>query len=92
MLRTAINLFPNMTPLEKQTFSLESLDEDRRTSLQNNEATKKRNKTTFDCQVNLQSFTEGDMCWPMISPTTSFNPYGEDPMSSIISLLRVPTY
>jgi hypothetical protein len=41
--------------------NLESLDEDRRSSLQNNEAAKKRSKATFDRHVNLRSFHEGDL-------------------------------
>jgi hypothetical protein len=41
--------------------NLESLDEDRRSSLQNNEAAKKWSKATFDRHVNLHSFNEGDL-------------------------------
>jgi hypothetical protein len=41
--------------------NLESLDEDRRSSLQNNEAAEKRSKATFDRHVNLRSFHEGDL-------------------------------
>jgi hypothetical protein len=41
--------------------NLESLDEDHRYSLQNNEAAKKWSKSTFDRHVNLHSFHEGDL-------------------------------
>jgi hypothetical protein len=41
--------------------NLESLDEDFRSSLQNNEAAKKKSKSTFDRHVNLRSFHEGDL-------------------------------
>jgi hypothetical protein len=47
--------------MEKRLMKLESLDEDRRSSLQNNEATKKWSKATFDPHVNLRSFNEGDL-------------------------------
>jgi hypothetical protein len=40
-LRTAIELLPDTAPLEQCLLKLESLDEDLRSSLQNNEATKK---------------------------------------------------
>jgi hypothetical protein len=38
---TAIELLPNTAPMEQRLLNLESLDEDRRSSLQNNEAAKK---------------------------------------------------
>jgi hypothetical protein len=47
--------------MEQRLLNLESLDEDRRSSLQNNEAVKKRSKATFDRHVNLRSFREGDL-------------------------------
>jgi hypothetical protein len=40
-LRTAIELLPDTTPMEQRLLNLESLDEDRQYSLQNNEAAKK---------------------------------------------------
>jgi hypothetical protein len=52
-LRTAIELLPDTAPMEQRLLNLESLDEDRRYSLQNNEASKKRSKATFDRHVNL---------------------------------------
>ena len=47
--------------MEQRLLKLESLDEDRRSSLQNNEAAKKWSKATFDLHVNLWSFREGDL-------------------------------
>jgi hypothetical protein len=52
-LRTAIELLPDTAPMEQRLLNLESLDEDRRSSLQKNEAAKKRSKATFDRHVNL---------------------------------------
>jgi hypothetical protein len=60
-LRTAIELLPHTTPMEQHLLNLESLDEDCRSSLQNNEAAKKLSKATFDRHVNLRSFHEGDL-------------------------------
>ena len=40
-LHTAIDLLPDTAPMEQHLLNLESLDEDRRSSLQNNEAAKK---------------------------------------------------
>jgi hypothetical protein len=40
-LRTAIELLPDTAPMEQRLLNLESLDEDHRSSLQNNEAAKK---------------------------------------------------
>jgi hypothetical protein len=60
-LRTTIELLPNTAPLEQRLLNLESLDEDCQSSLQNNEATKKWSKATFDRLVNLCSFHEGDL-------------------------------
>jgi hypothetical protein len=47
--------------MEQRLLNLASLDEDRRSSLQNNEAAKKWSKATFDHDVNLRSFNEGDL-------------------------------
>jgi hypothetical protein len=47
--------------MEQHLLNLESLDEDRRSSLQNNEAAKKWSKATFDRHVNLRSFHEGNL-------------------------------
>jgi hypothetical protein len=58
---TAIELLPDTAPMEQRLLKLESLDEDRRSSLQNNEATKKRSKAAFDRDVNLRSFCKGDL-------------------------------
>jgi hypothetical protein len=60
-LRTAIELLPDTAPMEYHLLNLESLDEDHQSSLQNNEATKKWSKATFDHHVNLCSFHEGDL-------------------------------
>jgi hypothetical protein len=60
-LRTAIELLPDTAPIEQRSLNLESLDEDRRSSLQNNEAAKKRSKATFDHHVNLRSFCKGNL-------------------------------
>ena len=60
-LLTTIELLPDTAPMEQRLLNLESLDEDRRSSLQNNEATKKWSKATFDHHVNLRSFREGDL-------------------------------
>jgi hypothetical protein len=60
-LHTAIELLPDTSPMEQRLLNLESLDEDRRSSLQNNEASKKWSKATFDRHVNLLSFNEGDL-------------------------------
>jgi hypothetical protein len=60
-LRTTIELLPDIAPMEQHLLNLESLDEDHRSSLQNNEATKKQSKATFDRHVNLLSFHEGDL-------------------------------
>jgi hypothetical protein len=40
-LRIAIELLPDTAPMEQRLLNLESLDEDRRSSLQNNEVAKK---------------------------------------------------
>jgi hypothetical protein len=41
ILRTTIELLPDTAPMEQRLLNLESQDEDRRSSLQNNEAAKK---------------------------------------------------
>jgi hypothetical protein len=58
---TSIELLPDTAPMEQRLLNLASLDEDRRSSLQNNEAAKKWSKATFDRHVNLFSFNEGDL-------------------------------
>jgi hypothetical protein len=60
-LRTAIEILPDTSPMEQRLLNLESLDEDRRYSLHNNEVAKKWSKSTFDCHVNLRSFSEGHL-------------------------------
>jgi hypothetical protein len=45
--------------MEQCLMTLESLDEDCRSLLQNNEAAKKWSKATFDLHVSLCSFSEG---------------------------------
>jgi hypothetical protein len=60
-LHTVIELLPDTAPMEQFLLNLESLDEDRRSSLQNNEASKKWSKVTFDRHVNLRLFNEGDL-------------------------------
>jgi hypothetical protein len=60
-LHTSIELLPDTSPMEQRLLTLELLDEDRRSSLQNNEAAKKWYKATFDRNVNLCSFNEGDL-------------------------------
>jgi transposase InsO family protein len=69
-LRTAIDLLPNIAPIEKHLLNLKLLDEDRRSSLQNNEAAKKWSKATFNHHVNLRSFNEGD---PVLAYDISHN-------------------
>jgi hypothetical protein len=58
---TSIEILPNTSPMEQHPLTLESLDEDRHSSLQHNEAAKKWSKATFDRHVNLFSFNEGDL-------------------------------
>ena len=58
---TAIELLLHTSSMEQWLLTLESLDEDRRSSLQNNEAAKKWSKSTFDHHFNLHSFNEGDL-------------------------------
>jgi hypothetical protein len=47
--------------MDQCLLTLESLDEDRLSLLQHNEATKKWSKSTFNYHVNLHSFNEGDL-------------------------------
>jgi transposase InsO family protein len=58
---TTIELLPETAPMEQHLLNLESLDEDRQSSLQNNQAAKKWSKATFDHHVNLCSFHEGNL-------------------------------
>jgi hypothetical protein len=58
---TTIELLPETARMEQRLLNLESLDEDHRSSLHNNEAAKKWSKATFDRHVNLCSFHEGDL-------------------------------
>jgi hypothetical protein len=60
-LHTAIELLPDTAPMEQRLLNLDSLDEDHRYSLQNNEVAKKWSKATFDRHVNLRSFHEGNL-------------------------------
>lgn len=61
MIHTSIELLPDTAPIEQCLLTLELLDEDRRSSLQNNEAPKKWSKSTFNRHVNLLSFSKGDL-------------------------------
>jgi transposase InsO family protein len=60
-IRTIIELLLDTALMEQCLLNLESLDEDRQSSLQNNEAAKKLSKATFYFHVNLFSFNEGDL-------------------------------
>jgi hypothetical protein len=60
-LQTSINLLPDTAPMEQHLLNLESLDEDHRSSLQNNKESKIWSKATFDLHSNLCSFNEGDL-------------------------------
>jgi hypothetical protein len=60
-LRIAFELLPDTAPMEQHLLNIESLNEDRRSSLQNNEAAKTWSKATFDRHVNLRSFHEDDL-------------------------------
>ena len=79
-LRTAIELLPDTAPMEQRLLNLESLDEDRRSSLQNNEATKKRSKATFDRHVKLRSFREGDL---VLTYDIAHDTFGHDKFESL---------
>jgi hypothetical protein len=58
---TAIKLLPGTALMEQCFLNLYSLDEDCRSSLQNNEVAKKCSKATFHRHVNLHSLNEGDL-------------------------------
>ena len=60
-LRTTIELLPDTAPMEQCLLTLESLDEDRRSSFKHKETAKKSSKATFDRHVNLRSFNDGDL-------------------------------
>jgi hypothetical protein len=60
-LRIAIEILFDTAPMEQYLLNLESLNEYRQSSLQNNEAAKKWSKATFECHVNLRLFNEGDL-------------------------------
>ena len=79
-LRTAIEILPDTAQMEQCLLNLESLDEDRRSSLQNNEVAKKRSKATFDRHVNLQSFQEGDL---VLAYDIAHDTFGHDKFESL---------
>jgi hypothetical protein len=79
-LHTAIELLPDTAPMEQRLLNLESLDEDRWSSLQNNEAAKKRSKATFDRHVNLRSFREGDL---VLAYDIAHDTFGHDKFKSL---------
>jgi hypothetical protein len=54
MLRTAIKLLPDTAPMEQCLLTLESLEEDSRSSLQHNNEAKKWSKAFFDRHANLR--------------------------------------
>ena len=60
-LHTTIELLPDTAPMEQCFLTLESLDENHRSSFKHNETTKKSSKATFDRHVNLHSFNDGDL-------------------------------
>ena len=66
--------------MEQCLLTLESLDEDRWSSLQNNEVTKKRSKSTFDRHVNLRSFHEGDL---ILAYDIAHDTFGHDKFESL---------
>lgn len=59
--RTTIELLLDTTLLEQCLIALETINEDRWSSLQHNEVAKKCSKAAFDFQVNPRSFNEGDL-------------------------------
>ena len=82
--------------MEQRLLNLESLDEDHRYSLQNNEVAKKRSKATFDHHVNLRSFREGDLvlAYDIAHDTlamASSNHFGMALTSSNIASPKAPT-
>ena len=60
-LLTTIELLPDIAPMEQCLLTLESLDEDRRSSFKHKETAKKSSEATFDRHVNLRSLNEGDL-------------------------------
>jgi hypothetical protein len=60
-LLTTIELLLDTTPMEQCLLTLESLDEDRRSSFKHKEKAKKSSKATFDRHVNLRSFNDGHL-------------------------------
>ena len=60
-LLTTIELLPDTAPMEECLLTLESLDEDRRSSFKHKETAKKSSKATFDHHVNLLSFNDGHL-------------------------------
>ena len=60
-LHAAIKLLDDTQPLEQCLLQLELVDENRRQSLQHNEAHKKRVKASFDHHITPRSFTEGEL-------------------------------
>eukprot|EP00253_Pinus_taeda_P034644 PITA_34644 len=61
LLKLAVELLPDTTPVEERLLSLERLDETRRLASLAIEAQKKRVKTHFDNTVHPRSFVEGDL-------------------------------
>jgi hypothetical protein len=66
--------------MDQHLMNLESLDEDPRSSLQNNEVAKKWSKATFDHHVNLPSFNEGDL---VLSYNITHNTFGHGNFESL---------
>jgi hypothetical protein len=60
-LLTTIELLPDTAPMEQCLLTLESLDEDCRSSFKHKETAKKSSKATFDRHVNLRSFNDGHL-------------------------------
>ena len=60
-LLTTIELLPDTAPMEQCLFTLELLDEDRRSSFKHKETAQKSSKATFDRHVNLCSFNDGHL-------------------------------
>jgi hypothetical protein len=95
-LRTAIELLPDTSPMEQCLLNLESLYEDHRSSLQNNEATKKCSKATLTAMSTFTHLTKQTSSLPTISltilsPMENSNHYGMDPTSSNTTSLKEHT-
>jgi hypothetical protein len=95
-LRTTIELFPNTPPLEKRLLALESLDEDRRHPYRTMKQPKSGPKPPLTAKLTFGHLPKVTSSSPTISPMIlstmeNLNPYGGDPMSSSIALIRVPT-